>query len=492
MIETVRMRDALRGLLSGESFASHVLAVSGSALAAQAISVLVGPINSRLYRPSDYGTLSLFAAVFGMASVVGTLQYEMTLATVEDDLEAGHLLLLCVLLSTGLAGLFALAALAVPEGLARLLSRGDAQFLRFIWFLPLGVAAGALSQTLQRWAMRLQAFPRLSLVMILQSLIASACTVTLGFLHAGLAGLVTGAAVSMVFTVAALGHLAWPRFRALRPRLSRAGLWEAARRHYRYPLYVTWSTLMNTMSGMIPVLMLAKGFGTTHTGYFSLCQRILFLPIILVSGAITPVFYSRARQAQLDGSLARMTTRLVESIAGINVFFAVFLGLFGEQLFVLVFGAQWQRAGQYAAALAPWVLFNFLVNPLEALPLVFDRQRASFVFQACLLALRTGALAVGIHFHDDLLAMWLFGGTSALYMLVYFAWLLLLVDGPVLKVLARLGRELALSLAAFGACRWLLEATGHDLLRTSAALVPVLAFFTVRGTRQLLLSRAEA
>ncbi len=70
-----RMRDAMRGLLSGNSFASHVLAVSGSALAAQALSVLVGPINSRLYRPVDYGTLSLFAAMFQTVCVVSTLQY---------------------------------------------------------------------------------------------------------------------------------------------------------------------------------------------------------------------------------------------------------------------------------------------------------------------------------------------------------------------------------------------------------------------------------
>jgi hypothetical protein len=58
------------------------------------------------------------------------------------------------------------------------------------------------------------------------------------------------------------------------------------------------------------------------------------------------------------------------------------------------------------------------------------------------------------------------------------------------RTLARLGKELALSLAAFGACRWLLEASHHDFLITAAALVPVLAFFALRGTRQLLLGRA--
>jgi O-antigen/teichoic acid export membrane protein len=249
---------------------------------------------------------------------------------------------------------------------------------------------------------------------------------------------------------------------------------------------------MNTFSGLVPVLLLTRGFGNAYTGYFSLCQRILFLPILLVSGAITPVFYSRAKLAQKDGTLARLTTRLVDSIAGVNVFFAVFLGLFGEWLLVLVFGAQWRRAGQYAVALAPWVLCNFLVNPLEALPLVYNRQRTAFIFQIVLLLLRTASLLVGIHFRSDLLAMWLFGGTSAVYMLVYFSWLLRLVDGPVAQTLGRLGRELVFALTIFGGCRWLMEASHHNLWITSAALIPALCYFTFRGTRQLLVGRAQA
>jgi O-antigen/teichoic acid export membrane protein len=340
--------------------------------------------------------------------------------------------------------------------------------------------------------MRIQAFPQLSLVQITQGILASICTVTLGFLHAGLPGLIAGSIVSTLFGIYAFGRLAYPQFRSLWPRLSLAGLQAAAQRYYRYPLYVTWATLMNTFSGLVPVLLLTKGFGNEYTGYFSLCQRILFLPVLLVSGAITPVFYSRAKLAQKDGTLARLTTRLVESITGVNVFFSVFLGLFGEWLLVLVFGAQWRRAGQYAVALAPWVLCNFLVNPLEALPLVFDRQRTSFIFQVVLLGLRTASLLVGIHFKSDLLAMWLYGGTSAVYMLVYFAWLLRLVQGPVARTLGRLGRELAFALVLFGACRWLLEVSHHNRWITSAALIPVLCFFTFRATRQLLSARGEA
>ena len=221
-------------------------------------------------------------------------------------------------------------------------------------------------------------------------------------------------------------------------------------------------------------------------------QRLLFLPTMLISAAITPVFYSRAKQAHSEGKLTSLTLRLVNSISGINAFFPVFLGLFGEWLFVLVFGSQWRRAGQYSAALAPWVFFSFLVYPLEALPLILERQRTNFLFQIVQFVLRAGSLLVGIVFRNDLLAMWLFGSTSALYMLVYFVWLFKLVNGPVPMVLAKLGKDLVLALVGFGGCRLILWWSHNNLVLTSFFLVPVLIVFSIRGIRQLLLGRQQA
>ncbi len=484
--------ERVKRSFSGSSFAKHVMVVSGSVVVGQAISILVGPINSRLYKPGDYGTLSLFGAMFSVFGVIGTLQYEMALATADDDTEAVHLLLLCLLIVGVWTGLITAVALIAPETVAHFISKDDPQLPRYLWFLPVGVCSASLSSAFQRWAMRKHAFPQLSMMQIIQNVVASTCTVTLGFLHFGLPGLITGSVLASVYMLWRLPRLAIPDFLEQRPNLSFAGIWKAAKRHYRYPMYTTWSVLLNSMSSLVPIFLLTRGFGNTYTGYYSLCQRILFLPTLVISGAITPVFYSRAKQAQKDGTLASLTARLINSISGVNVFFAVFLAMFGEQLFMLVFGGQWRRSGQYAAALAPWMLFSFLVNPLEALPLVFDRQKASFGFQIVLFILRAGSLMLGIALKSDLLAMWLFGITSALYMLVYFIWMLKLVDGPVREVLVKLGRDFALAMVAFGACRIVMWWSHNNLWLTGALLVPVLGYFSYRGLRQILQGRAIA
>jgi O-antigen/teichoic acid export membrane protein len=478
--------DRLKRIFPQASFAKHVMVVSGSVVIGQAISILVGPINSRLYKPGDYGTLSIFGALFGVIGVIGTMQYEMAFGTIEDDSEAFHLLVLCLLLTGTWAALFMVLSLAAGNTLVHLFSKDDAQFARFLWYLPLGIAFYSLSSTFSRWAMRKRAFPELSASQITSSLSAAACTVSLGFLHAGFAGLVAGNLVYSLYQILKLSSLALPEYRAQIKGFTLDGLKAVARRHYRYPLYTTWSVLLNSLSIYTPIFLISKAFGNSATGHFSMSHRILFLPTLLISGAITPVFYSRAKQAQKEGKLANLTLRLIASISGVNAFFPVFMGLFGEQVFMLVFGSQWQRAGQYSAALAPLIFFSFLVYPLEALPLIFERQRTNFQFQVVQFAVRAGSLLLGIYLKSDLLSLWLYGCLSAVFMLVYFIWLFRLVDGPVRAVLAKLGKELGLALAGFGACRLIFWWSRGNLILTACFLLPTLVFFSVRGIRQIL------
>ena len=484
--------DRFKQMFAGSSFAKHVMVVSGSVFIGQAISVLVGPINSRLYKPSDYGTLSLFGALSSVVGVAGTFQYEMAFGTIEEDSEAFHLLVLCLMLTGIWTALFVVITVTAGAPFAHWISKDDPQFLRFLWFLPLTTLFFSLFCIFSRWAMRKRAFPQLSLAQVLTNVIASTCTVVLGFFHFGLRGLIFGSVAASLYSVGTLSTLAYPEYKAQRQSFTFEKLKAVAKRQYRYPLYTTWSVLLSQLSVYIPIFLLAKGFGNVCTGQFSMSQRLLFLPTILISGAITPVFYSRAKQAQKEGKLTSLTLRLINSISGVNAFFPVFLGLFGEWLFVLVFGNQWRRAGQYSAALAPWVFFSFLVYPLEALPLILERQRTSFLFQIAQFILRAGSLMVGIAFRNDLLAMWLFGSTSALYMLVYFVWLFKLVDGPVSMVLTKLGKDLLLALVYFGGCRLLLWWSHDNLILTSFFLIPVLIYFSIRGIRQILVGKQQA
>ena len=480
-----RVKDRMRSMMSGSSGVNHILAVSGAAIGAQGISLLVGPINSRLYRPLDYGVLAVFAATLSVFSELATMRYNEVLPIAEDETEGIHILILCFLIATAWAVLAASVVLLAGDSIVHWLAKGNPQMGHYLWFLPVGFFTTSVFTILSSWAIRKRAFMKLSVARINQSLLGSGCTVVMGLFRTGALGLLTGNFVATSTGVKKLSEIAYQDWRAERARISWAGVVQAAKRYYRYPLYTTWSAVMIQFSSQIPVLFLTKGFGSEYAGYFSLCNRILTLPATLIGNAISPVFFSRIKEAHEEGTLKTMTLRLLDAIVGIDIFFMMFLALFGDLFFSLVFGHQWYRSGQYAAALSPWLLTSFLVTPFYSLPLLFERQATVLVFQSTLLALRIGSMLLGIAMKNDLLAMWIFGGVSAVYMVCYLGWLLHLVQIPLWLPMRNLAREILLALTLFGACRMLLWLSHGNLYLTGAALVPVLCYGGLRGLRQL-------
>ena len=418
------------------------------------------------------------------------MRYNEALPIAEDDTEGMHLLILCFIISIGWTAFGALVVLVEGSTMARWLAKDNPQMVRYLWFLPLGFFFMSTFTILSSWAVRKRAFLQLSAARVVQSLLGSGSMVVMGLFHTGALGLLTGSILSTSTGVRKLASSTYEDFKIERRKITVAGLKQVAKRYYRFPLFTTWSATMIQFSTQVPVLFLTKGFGSEYAGYFSLCNRILTLPATIIGNAISPVFFSRIKQAHEEGNLKDMTLRLLDAIVGIDIFFMMFLAFFGDIFFALVFGTQWHRAGQYAAALAPWLLTSFLVTPLYSLPLLFERQAAVLGFQSFLLAIRIASMMLGIALKNDLLAMWIFGSVSAAYMLVYLGWMLHLVGVSFAGPFRTLGREVLLACILFGGCRILLRLSHDNLYLTGVVLLPVLVYGGIRGIRQLKRARA--
>ena len=371
-----------------------------------------------------------------------------------------------------------------PETIAGLLSH-DPRVRQYLWFLPLGVLLPALFTLFTAGAVRAQQFGTIGKARMVQAIAGTATSIGCGLGQAGVIGLIAGTVVNWGLGLRSVGLAVVHSLQAEWRQLRWEKMLEVARLHYRFPVFNTGAQFINAASLQVPVFMLAAYAGAAATGWFSLTQRLLLLPTLLISGAITPVFYSRAREAHAEGTLAAFAQRVLDAICGVNVFFVVFVALFGEPLFAVLFGTPWTRSGTYAAAMAPWLLVNFMVTPLATLPLVFARQKADLAFHASLLAARAGLMWAGAHWGNDLTAVLAFSLSSAALLLVYLWWLLHLVRLPLLPVLGRVAKELLLACVLLGACRWVWSASGENIGLTGAALAPVLGYGAWRALGQL-------
>jgi len=76
----------IKTLLSRQdSFLRNVAVLSSASVVAQVINVLSMSLISRLYSPSDFGTLALFSSVVGILSTVSGFRYYLVIPLARTD-----------------------------------------------------------------------------------------------------------------------------------------------------------------------------------------------------------------------------------------------------------------------------------------------------------------------------------------------------------------------------------------------------------------------
>ena len=95
---------------------------------------------------------------------------------------------------------------------------------------------------------------------------------------------------------------------------------------------------------------------------------------------------------------------------------------FAPFLFRVVFGPEWQVAGEYTRILIPWLFAVFLSSPFVFLPDLFKKQGTALLIDIVKLLLRAGALFVGVYFGDIFVTLILLSGVSLVVLIYQIVW----------------------------------------------------------------------
>jgi O-antigen/teichoic acid export membrane protein len=431
------------------SFAGDALKlVSGTAFA-QLLGIVASPILTRLYAPEVYGIMALFTSITSIIIVIASMRYELAIMLPETDEEAANLLGV----SIGLAVLISLlTVLVIWWGREPLLRLFKAEQLRpYLWLVPLTVLLGGVFTALNYWNSRTRHFGRLSIARVFNSLTTTAIALGGGFAgHANVGTMMSAGIVGQAVTTSVLG---WQIYRdggrlflhSIRWKEMIAGI----RRFQRFPLFGIWSALLNTVSWQLPVLLLARYFSSTVVGYYALGFRILQIPMSVIGGAIAQAFFPRAAEARVQGALTALVDSMFVKLVMVGIFPILTLGIIGQDLYTLAFGAVWSEAGIYTQILSLWAFFWFISSPLSTLLSVLELQRFELAFNTMLLVARGVALSVGGEFRDARLAIFLFSAVG-LVLYAYLCVALLTKSGVSVRRIAGIFGRSLLIFSPFG------------------------------------------
>jgi len=410
--------NALRGLikqtLKSEFFRNVVTLFSGTALA-QLIPFIITPILTRIYTPSDYGVLALFVASTSLFAVVATLRYEAAILLPADDDDALALTILCGLCVICIAVLLALITLLFHNILPSILN--NPAVTTWLYFVPLSVALIGCASAFNYWLNRHKQYRKLAVNRIIVAFVTAIANLAFGLTGFGYAGLISAVIIGQLVSLFMLLAWTWRDLRGGFSQLGRAALTHAAKSYRKFPIYSLPSDVVNMLAQQLPVLMLSRFFGATVVGHFSFSQKILGLPINLLSQSISDVFRQRASMDYVKiGNCSAIFNKTSKVLSLVSIIPLIVIFAFAPVIFRILFGDAWVQAGEYTRYLAPLYIFRFIVRPLSYVFYIANRQDADLAGQIGLLFLTVASMIAGAYMKNSDTAIIAF---SAGYILVY-------------------------------------------------------------------------
>ncbi|MEM9983911.1 MAG: lipopolysaccharide biosynthesis protein [Bacteroidota bacterium] len=387
--------------------------LSGSVIA-QLIAVGLLPWLGLLYPAEAFGIQGIFVATVITLLVSINGGFDQAIMLPDEEGEAQQLLKLSRVIALVGAGLAALLLALLGSWFWPLM---DADELVGPWqyLLPLSLLAEGQIQPLRVMLNRRGAYRGLSASRLVQAIVTGGIMVAAGYLVGGFEGLLLGWVIGAWAAWAWMEVVLW-RHPALEAGKGLPSLRQVAQTYRDFPQKAIGAGWLNAFSRQLPLYLLPAFYGKEVAGYYFMAQRVLLMPLGLISQAIGEVYYRQATQAFQQGAraLQELTDRTVRQLAGMGLIPLLGVMLLGPWAVEWIFGAEWTQTGFFVRWLMPWLYLRFITSPITGLIDIKRRLDFQLNYNLLLFGVRLVALLLAGYFLPPLAGIVLYSLLSAL------------------------------------------------------------------------------
>jgi len=380
--------------IRASEFHKNVLTlISGTAIA-QAIPILISPILTRLYSPSDFGLIALYLAIVNIFVIIATGRYNLAIMLPESEKEASDLKYLAIYINLVVSIILFFVVLIFNHQITKILDNKDIRV--WLYFIPLSVFLRALFQIYEYYENRKKHYKTISFANVSQSLGTSLTRAGMGFMHLGGFGMIVSSIFGALTGSLHIRFLSSKKNAVKYPKPSLNALKVVGKRFKKFPLFTMPSNGLNTISVQIPVILLTRFFSASIVGFYSFSHRMLSMPMFIIGRSFAQVYFQKASTLRYKKKeLADFTYSVYKKLLVIGIIPMSIIGVWGDYIFGFVFGKEWMIAGVYSQFLSVWFLFNFISSPLGQIFSVLEKQQKSLVVNSFLLVFRATPLIIG-------------------------------------------------------------------------------------------------
>lgn len=404
-------------VLVRNSFVRSVSVLVGGTALGQAVAVAALPVLTRLYTPEDFSVLAVYSGLLGIFGLIACLRFDIAIPLPVNQQDAANLLVLSLAIAATFSGLIAIPCLLVPAWVAGILRHPGIE--SYLWLVPLGVLFMGTYSALQFWVTRNKDFRLIARSRMMQSIGGAITQLGLGWAESTPLGLIAGQLVSSGAGSFGFAYSTLKSIRINRYKISLTEMHRLSRLYDRFPKYSMIEAFANIAAIQVPVLIIAGSSLGPEAGHLALAMRVMQVPMGLIGGAIGQVYLSRAPEEYRAGNLSSFSFDILGGLLKSGVGPLAFAGIAAPLLFVLVFGQNWERAGELVSWMSPWFIFQFIVSPISMALHVTGNQRVALIIQVFGFLLRAGLVILAVMLYRTLVAE-IYAVTGVIFYIIYF------------------------------------------------------------------------
>lgn len=371
------MLKKIQTYISSSDLGRNILTLLKGSVLAQSLPILCMPLLTRLYSPDDFGVFALYSSlILSLAAIVG-LRYEYGILLPKSDTIAWRLLVLSAKITLTISILAGIIFFLFSIQIGNLLK--NPALTPWLALLGINLLIIGITQLITFWFNRTKQYGLMANQRVIQSISSNGAQIALGLgFHFGVSGLILGNLLGQLIT------LIYSLRKAFADKyLNTKKLLKIEQKllvHFKnLPLYNAPTALIDALRLNGINVLLSAFFTVSSLGQFALAWRLLQSPISLINGALSQVYYQHFTQLPYEERHFFLCKCIKKSfIIGILPFTLLYLN--SEWLFVILFGIEWEQAGQICSILVPWLFLNFITSPISSIYVVLKQEKTLLVF----------------------------------------------------------------------------------------------------------------
>lgn len=412
-----KLKEKINQLFIPGSFKLNVATMFSGTVISQAIYLLLYPILTRIYSPTNFGQFAIFITFLSILTVISTGQYELAILLPKKKSNFKSIIygvIIISFISSILITIILFLLFPILQKYNLIIS------FNLIYIIGISIFINSLYQIGFQLSIRFKNFKSISTINIINVFTSILFQFLLSKTSLKDIGLVIG---YMIGTLAAVIFLYLKNKKIFIINDTKKlflNIKKQLIRYKKFPIFNLPATLVNLSANQAPNILL-NTFGQSIIGHFSLSQRILGSPITLFSSSITHVFKERASSDYRKyGSCRDIFIKTFKSLFLISFIPFILIYIFSPKYISIIFGSEWQTAGIYIRALTIMYFFKFTISPLTYIIIIAEKQNLNLILQILLLIVTIISIYFGIIQNNSLISIKMFSISYSLIYLIFF------------------------------------------------------------------------